>query len=531
MYRINQVRLPIGFDESQLLEVVAQKLRVRESLLYNVELYKLSIDARDKSDLHYKAGIIFDCEKKLDVHKIKNLELYHKEDCAVKKWQGNLEKIVVVGSGPSGLFAGIRLAESGAKVVIVERGYEMSKRQKAVDDLMENGVLDVKSNIQFGEGGAGTFSDGKLNTGIKSKYIRLVLETFHKFGADRKILYDAKAHIGTDVLSKVIVNMREYFISLGGQVLFETKFVDFNEIGGMITGAILESDNRIWVEDCDKIILAIGHSSRDTVRKLRDRNIKLKQKAFSLGYRIEHLQKDINLSQYGDSDLASMLPAADYHLVEHVGERVLYSFCMCPGGVVVPAMSEYGTIVTNGMSYNARDKVNSNSAILVSVGVNDFPSEDVLSGIDMQEEIERKAYSKTNSFCATVQRVGDFLKGVPSTKLGKVIPSFKPGYVLGSVEDILPDFVVSTIKSGLPRLASSLKAFSDEDAILTGVESRSSAPYQIIRDSNMQTCVKNLFAIGEGAGFAGGIVSSAVEGLKCADIIIQNNNNCLDIID
>ena len=528
MYRINQVRLPIGFDESRLVDYLTEKLKLNKSHLSNVELYKLSIDARDKNDLHYKAGIVFDYAAKLNIAKYKNLDEYIPEDLSVEKWSGDARHIVVVGSGPSGLFAAIRLIESGAKVTMVERGYEMSKRKQAVASLMDNGVLDTKSNIQFGEGGAGTFSDGKLNTGIKSKYIRLVLETFHKFGADKNILYDARAHIGTDVLSTIIVNMREYFKSLGGRVLFETKFIDFEEKNGVLTGAVLENENKVWTEPCDKVVLAIGHSSRDTIRKLRDRSISFKKKPFSLGYRIEHLQADINASQYGTSTTAKMLPPADYHLVEHVGDRVVYSFCMCPGGVVVPAMSEDGTIVTNGMSYNARDGVNSNSAILVSVGINDFPSEDELSGIEMQEEIEKKAYQKSNSYNATVQTVGDFLQGRPTTTLGRVTPSYRPGFVLGSVEDVLPEFVVSALKVGIPKLANKLKCFDDKDALLTAAETRSSAPYQVVRNANMETSIVGLCAIGEGAGFAGGIVSSAVEGLKCADIIIKNNNNCFE---
>ncbi len=525
MYRINQVRLPIGFNESELTRLLAEKLKINSANLRNVELYRLSIDARNRNDLHYKAGIVFDVVGTFNYTKYKNVDLYDKEDLSVLKWQGGDKRIFVIGSGPSGLFAGIRLAESGAKVTIIERGYEMTKRQKAVQELMEKGVLNTKSNIQFGEGGAGTFSDGKLNTGIKSKYIRLVLETFHRFGADKSILYDARAHIGTDVLSKVIVNMREYFKSLGGQVLFETRFVDFVESAGQLNKIILENNGRLREESADLVILAIGHSSRDTIRTLYSRQIGFRKKPFSLGYRIEHLQEDINRAQYGTSEVAKLLPPADYHLVEHIGNRVVYSFCMCPGGVVVPAMSEEGTIVTNGMSYNARDGVNSNSALLVSVGIDDFPSQHPLSGVEMQEEIERQAYMKSDSYKATVQTVGDFLAGRTTTKLGRVIPSFKPGYTLGSVEHILPDYVVSALKEGIVKLDKKLKGFASTDAILTGAETRSSAPYQVIRNADMETEIKGLYAIGEGAGFAGGIVSSAVEGLKCADILIKNSTN------
>lgn len=523
MYRINQVRLPICFDKTKLCEYLGVKFKVDKSNFKNCKLVKLSIDARDKSDLHYKAGIIFDVSNKNIINRLKGVEKYIEEDLTVSKWRGDNKKIVVVGSGPSGLFAGIRLAESGANVTIIEQGYEMSKRQNAVSELMEKGILDTRSNIQFGEGGAGTFSDGKLNTGIKTKYIKLVLDTFHKFGADENILYDAKPHIGTDVLSKVIVNMRKYFESLGGEIFFETKLVDFEECNGEVRKVIVERNNRIETIDCNTLILAIGHSSRDTIRMLHRKHIEFKQKPFSLGFRVEHLQEEVNVSQYGNSDIAKLLPPADYHIAEHIEDRVVYSFCMCPGGVVVPAMSEEGTIVTNGMSYHSRSGRNSNSALLVSVNTSDFPSEDVLSGIELQEEIETNAYKVSGSYKAIVQKVGDFLESKPTKELGQVIPSYKPGYILGSVETLLPEFVITSLKKGIPIIARKFKFFCNKDAIFTGVETRSSAPYQVIRDTSMQTSIKGIYSIGEGAGFAGGIVSSAVEGLKCADIIIENN--------
>ncbi len=523
MYKINEIRLPLNYNESDFASILAKKLRIDKDKIEFVELSRLSIDARDKGDLHYKASFVFEANA-FDYTKHKGVTTYSPEDLSVAKWQGGEGRTIVVGSGPSGLFAAIRLIESGAKVTIVERGYEMSKRQKAVDNLMKNGVLDAKSNIQFGEGGAGTFSDGKLNTGIKSKYIKLVLSTFHKFGANKNILYDARPHIGTDILSQVIVNMRNYFLSLGGEVLFETRFVDFECENGSIVSAQVESDGERYSIPCKRIVLAIGHSSRDTIRSLFGKKIEFKQKPFSLGYRIEHLQEDVNISQYGTSANAKLLPPADYHLVEHVGDRVVYSFCMCPGGVVVPAMSEEGTFVTNGMSYNSRSGVNSNSAILVSIATSDFPSSHPLAGVEMQEELEKRAYQKTGSYKATVQKVGDFLAGVPSTSLGRVKPTITPGYELGSVEDLMPDFVISALQTGIPKLARKLKCFADEDALLTGSETRSSAPYWVVRDNTMQIGIQGLYAIGEGAGFAGGIVSSAVEGLKCADIIIENSH-------
>jgi len=524
MYRINQMTLPLDFEKDKLDEYLSRKLKLDKSKLKSVELYKLSIDARDKNSLSYKAGIVFDIESAFDIKKYKNVEVFYKQEDKVKEWSGDRKKIIIVGSGPSGLFAGIRLAESGADVTVIERGYEMTKRQVAVEKLMKDGIIDTTSNIQFGEGGAGTFSDGKLNTGIKSKHIATVLETFHKFGAQENILYDARPHIGTDVLSKVIVNMREYLKSLGAKVLFEHKLIDINIVNNHVKSISVETPESIISIGCDVLVLAIGHSSRDTICMFYDKNLNIKQKPFSMGYRIEHLQKDVNLSQYGDSSDVCKLPPADYHLVEHVGDRVVYSFCMCPGGVVVPATSEEGAIVTNGMSYSGRDGENSNSALLVSINTSDFPSTHPLAGLELQEKYERHAYLKTGNYNATVQTVGDFLNGKSTTRLGKVKPTYKPNVILGSVEDMLPDFAVDSIKKAIPLLGRKLKGFDDPDALLTGVETRSSAPYQVIRGVDMQTNIIDVYAIGEGAGWAGGIVSSAVEGIKCADIIIDKYN-------
>lgn len=523
MYKINQMVLPINFEKDKLQIYLSRKIKVDVNKIKFIALNKLSIDARDKSNLCYKASIIFDIDG-FNHTKYKNVEVYNEEVLPMLSWQGGDKKVIIVGSGPSGLFAGLRLAEAGAKVTIIERGYEMAKRQKAVDALRNDGRLDVKSNIQFGEGGAGTFSDGKLNTGIKSPHIRNVLETFHKFGAGENILYDARPHIGTDVLSSAVVGIREHIKALGGEVLFEHCLVDIKSQGGEIKSIVVETSDGTKEMPCDILVFAIGHSSRDTTRMLYSKDIKFKQKAFSMGFRIEHLQKDINKAQYGDSEMAKLLPPADYHLVQHLDNgRVVYSFCMCPGGVVVPSMSEFGTIVTNGMSYNARDGINSNSALLVGVTPADFPSKHPLSGIEWQEKWEQYAYKKSGTYKAIVQKVGDFLNGISSTSLGKVVPTYKPGVVLGSVEDMLPRELIDSLKEAIPLLDKKLYGFADPDAILTAVETRSSAPYQIVRDENMMTEIDGVFAIGEGAGFAGGIVSSAVEGIKCADVILKLN--------
>ncbi len=524
MYKLSSIKLPIDFDKNNLSKYVSSKLKIDESLIFDSKLSKLSIDARDKTSVCFVASIIFDCRKNLNIDRYKNLSIYNATKIDFGKYNdGKKDNIIIVGSGPSGLFAGLVLAEAGANVTILERGYEMEKRKKAVEKMFESGVLDTQSNIQFGEGGAGTFSDGKLNTGISNEYIGKVYETFVKFGASEEILYDAKPHIGTDVLSQAIVNIRKYLESLGCKFLFEHTLCDVDVDGqGEAVDITVSSPTGKIKMSCDNLILAIGHSSRDTIRMLFDKNLQIKQKPFSMGYRIEHLQKDIDFAQYGE--FCSRLPHADYHLSSHLKSgRCVYTFCMCPGGVVVPAMSEEETIVTNGMSYSARDGVNANSAILCTVEPSDFGSDHPLAGVFLQEKYERLAYSKNNAYKATVQRVGDFLAGVPTTRLGKVTPTFKPDYVLGDVSDMLPNFVASSIREGILDFDKKVKGFADADALLTGIETRSSAPYQVIRNLDMMSSIGGVYMIGEGAGFAGGIVSSAVEGIKCAKILIDKS--------
>ena len=520
MYRINQMSLPIEFDWADIRSSLAEKIKVDKSLITYCKLSRLSIDARNKQNICYKASIVFDTNTPLNLERMRNVEKYTPHLFPKKYWLANQKEIIVVGSGPSGLFTALVLAEAGAKVTILERGYEMSKRIIACNKLFENGELDVVSNIQFGEGGAGTFSDGKLNTGIKSEYIDYVLETFHKYGAPENILYDSHAHIGTDILSDVVVNIRHRLEAIGVKVLFEHQLIDCDIVDGRINSIYVKNDNNIMQMPCDLLVLAIGHSSRDTIRMLVNNNLAIKQKPFSMGYRIEHLQKEINMRQYGK--YADLLPPADYHLSKKLDNgRTIYTFCMCPGGVVVPAMSESGTVVTNGMSYHDRAGVNSNSAVLINVNPEDFGGDDVLAGVELQERWEKYAYEKNGTIRATVQRVGDFLAGVPSDKLGKVKPTYRPGYVLGTVEDMLPKFVVDSVKMGLPKLAELLPDFDEPNAILTGIETRSSAPYQVIRNQDMESSIGGVYAIGEGAGFAGGIVSSAVEGIKCAFALID----------
>ena len=538
MYKISNIKLDVNFVKKTLIKnelvsfeelksVIAKNLRLDKNLITFAKLTKLSLDARDKPNVFYVASATFDCLQSINLKKLKNVDVFN--DALPKELKYNPaseDNIIIVGSGPSGLFSALTLIDSGKKVTILERGYSMEKRIEAVDQMLKSGVLDEQSNIQFGEGGAGTFSDGKLNSSVKSEYICKVLETFHKFGAHENILYSSRAHIGTDVLRTVIINIRKYIESKGSKILFEHNVIDVDIQNDTVLGVRVSTPSGEKYMPCNILIMGIGHSSRDTIRKLHAKNLKLIPKPFSLGYRIEHLQKDIDMSQYGKND--PNLPPADYHLSTHLNNgRCVYTFCMCPGGVVVPATSESGHVVTNGMSYFARDGVNANSALLCSVNPSDFESDDALSGIDLQEKYEKLAYVKTNSYKAVVQRVGDFLESRPTTKLGKVKPTYKPGFKLGSVEDMLPKFVVDSIKLGIVELDKKLKGFNDDDAILTGIETRSSAPYQVVRNLNMSSSISGLYMIGEGAGMAGGIMSSAVDGIKCAVSLIERSK-CVD---
>lgn len=523
MISLREVKVDIkcAEDKQKHIEAIANFLGVQKNQVLSYRIAKKSIDARNKKNIHYKFN--FDCEiepqalAKVDKTKYVKCENVKEEDLV------KVNKIVtvcVVGSGPSGLFCALKLLRAGVKVILLERGEKVENRTKTVNALLEKGEFNSNSNIQFGEGGAGTFSDGKLNTGIKSPYIKYVLEEFYNNGANEDILYDAKPHIGTDILQKVVKNMREQIISLGGKVLFETKFEDFEELNNGKRKVLFSNNGKTFAIEVDDIVLAVGYSARDTLRKMQQKGLGFKQKAFSLGYRIEHLQEEINSAQYG-AENSKFLPPADYKLFAHLPSgRTVYTFCMCPGGVVVPAMSENNQIVVNGMSYNARGGKNANSAVLVSVDPVDFGSDKPLAGMDLQEKLEKEAYDKGDGMfiCSLV---GDFLKGKASTALKRVIPTIKPKYKLGDVSQLLPDYLVSDIRCGIIELGKKLKGFDCDDAVLTGIETRSSAPFMIERGEGLQTNLKNVYAVGEGAGMAGGIVSSAVDGIKIANAIIQ----------
>ena len=424
-----------------------------------------------------------------------------------------------------GLFSALILVQNDIKPIIIEQGKCVEDRKKDIETFQNTGKLNTNSNVQFGEGGAGTFSDGKLTTGINSPFCKKVLQEFVNFGAPKEILYLSKPHIGTDNLIKIIRNMREYIISKGGSFLFNTKVIDFNIRNNKIHSLIIKNLENNLVEEisANSVILAIGHSSRDTFKKVYEKGFLIEKKNFSVGVRIEHLQEDINKAQYGTITKLK-LPPAEYKLAYHSPSgRSCYTFCMCPGGIVMASSSEENTIVTNGMSNFLRNGINANSALLVNVTPDDFKDSSPLAGIYFQKDLEEKAFALGGSnYFAPIQRVQDFLDNKKSTFIGSVKPTYLPGVTLSNLNDILPNFVSDTLKEGLTYFNKKLLNFSNPDSLLTGLETRSSSPIRIVRNEFLQSNIEGIYPCGEGAGYAGGIMSAAIDGIKCALSILRN---------
>ena len=522
MIRIRDIALPPEHDHNQLLFEAARLLKISGSKILKLEIFRRSIDARKKPDVKivYTVDVwVGGNEKKI----LKNSGC--KKAAITEKAYYSLPKIdkqpqnrpVVVGFGPAGMFAALVLAMAGMKPIVLERGEDAASRHEKVETFWKTGKLDTRSNVQFGEGGAGTFSDGKLNTGVNNVRIGWVLEQFVKFGAREDILFDAKPHIGTDVLLTVVQNLRKKVIELGGEVRFNTQVVNILSRDGKISGLELQDGS---ILDCDRVILAIGHSARDTFQMLHDRGIPMEAKPFAMGVRIEHPQALINTSQFGRND--PVLPPADYKLVQHLEGRTVYTFCMCPGGHVVAAASEEGRVVTNGMSYADRDGENANAALLVTVNPADFPDDHPLAGMYWQRQIEEKAFAAGSNYHAPAQLVVDFLAGRPSTGPGAVTPTYRPGVAWGDLRSVLPDVITQPLKEALPLLEGKLRGFATNDAVLTAPETRSSSPVRILRDETRQSSLSGLFPTGEGAGYAGGIMSAAIDGIQSAEALIES---------
>ena len=516
MIRITGIRLEIGENEDTLFTRISKKYGIKNA--HDFCISKKSIDARKKKDVHYVYSVDLYADNENDlVNKYGNITKTENKKYIFPKGAIPEKPVVITGMGPAGLLCALTLSQNGFKVIVLERGKCVEERKKDVSAFWETGALNTQSNVQFGEGGAGTFSDGKLTTGIKDFRIRKVLEEFHAHGAPEEILYYSKPHIGTDNLCKMVAKIREDIISNGGDIRFSSCLTGIKKKNGAVCGAVVNDEYEI---ETDNIVLAIGHSARDTFEMLRAMNVPMEQKSFSVGARIEHKQEMINKAQYGD--FYDRLPAADYKLSVHLENgRGVYTFCMCPGGEVIASASEKDTVVTNGMSNFKRDGENANSAILVSVTPDDFKSDDPLEGMYFQRDIERKAFNAAGkTYNAPSQRVGDFLKNGNGEN---VTPSYRPGVTWTSLDKIFPKYVTDSMREAITEMDKKLHGFASAGAVMTAPETRSSSPVRILRDKDtLQSEIKGLYPCGEGAGYAGGITSAAVDGIKVAEAIAKN---------
>ncbi|KAB0465554.1 hypothetical protein BCT63_12315 [Vibrio kanaloae] len=542
MIRLTEIKLPLDHEESAIQDAIEAKLGINSDQVLSFNIFKRGYDARKKSKilLIYTLDVLVENEAELleqfisDPHVKITPDMEYK--FVAKAVENQTERPVVIGFGPCGLFAGLVLAQMGFNPIIVERGKEVRERTKDTFGFWRKRALNTESNVQFGEGGAGTFSDGKLYSQVKDPkhYGRKVIEEFVAAGAPEEILYVSKPHIGTFKLVTMIEKMRASIIELGGEIRFSTRVDDVHMEDGQITGLTLSNGEEI---NSRHVVLAVGHSARDTFEMLYDRGVYMEAKPFSVGFRIEHKQSMIDEARFGKNAGNPILGAADYKLVHHCKNgRTVYSFCMCPGGTVVAATSEEGRVVTNGMSQYSRAERNANSAIVVGIDPErDYPG-DALAGIRLQRELESGAYVLGGeNYDAPAQKIGDFLKGRDPSAIGEVQPSFTPGIHLTDISKALPDFAIEAIREAIPAFEKKIKGFSTPDGLLTGVETRTSSPVCIKRGKDYQSInLKGFFPAGEGAGYAGGILSAGIDGIKVAEALAlsmaeQNQAEKVDI--
>ena len=517
MIILNNIKLPLDTDLSDVFSIVATKLKISNKDIISAELYRKSVDARDKRDVHFVVSIIAQIKNEVQVLKRnKNATPFTKKEYVWQKAESDIRP-VVIGFGPAGMFAALTLARAGLRPIVYERGADVDTRTCDVEKFFAGGTLNPESNVQFGEGGAGTFSDGKLNSGIKDIRCRTVLEIFHEFGAQKDILIDAKPHIGTDVLKSVVKNIRKEIIALGGEVNFNSRLDGVYFEGNKLVAISINGKK----QKCEYMCLCIGHSARDTFKMLYDSGLLMTRKPFAMGVRIEHLQSEINRTLYGDFADHPALKAADYKLAVHLPSvRGVYTFCMCPGGEVINASSEPCGIAVNGMSNSRRDGANANSALLVGVNPEDLPGDNVFAGCELQKQVEQKAYNIANG-AVPITTVGNFVFD-KKAQIGTVKPTVKPNYTFADFSDIYPEFIVESLKDGIKEIDKKIHGFACDDAILTAPETRSSSPVRIVRNEVGESAnFRGVYPCGEGAGYAGGIMSAAVDGIKSAEKIID----------
>lgn len=522
MIRISQIKIPIKENtRDRIVSECCKRLRIKQNDIEDYKINKKSIDARKKPDLFYvyELDLVVKNEESILKHN-KNIiktpiEKYKFEVIGSNKLN---HRPIIVGSGPCGLFCSYFLAEAGYHPLIVERGYKVEEREKSIERFFETGVLDPNSNIQFGEGGAGTFSDGKLNTLVKDKKYRQkrIFEILVENGAPEEILYESKPHIGTDILRNVIKNIRNKIISMGGDFLFNTTLTDINISDGKVVSVVLNNDREV---ETDILVLALGHSARDTFKILYEKGINITSKPFAVGVRVQHLQKDIDRSQYGEENL-KFIGKASYKLTYQTkNKRGVYTFCMCPGGYVLNASSEEGHLAVNGMSNHERESKNANSAVIVTVSKRDY-GEGPLAGIRYQRLLEEKAFKLGNG-AIPIQTLGDFKLNKETDKLGKIKPVIKGQYKYSNLRDVFSSEISSSIIEAMDYFDHKIVGFGSDDVILAAVESRTSSPIRIIRDDDLESNIEGIYPAGEGAGYAGGITSAAIDGVKVAEAIAK----------
>ena len=526
MKLLTELKVKLDWTEKDMFDAIKKAYGIFPDEIERFEVVRESLDARKKPDVVVKLNVAV-CVKKQAFKKVSKCNdiLVNHDGISVQKVGFDAPRPIVVGFGPAGMFAGLTLALAGLKPIVLEQGKTVYERQKDVDDFWKNKKLNKFSNVQFGEGGAGTFSDGKLASNVSNEYTKACINEMILNGAPKEIFYSFTPHIGSDKLKEVVKNIREKIISLGGEILFNTHFDGFEQNDGKVSKLfahnVLTNEKKEF--ETSSIVLAVGHSAVDVYKLLKKSNCVMAQKPFAMGVRIEGLQSDVNFAQYGRND--ENLPSANYKLVEHLENgRSVFTFCMCPGGYVVASQSEEGTIVTNGMSLHARDGKNANAALLVNVLPSDFESDDVLAGVEFQHKYEKLAFELAGkSYHAPCEMVKDFLSGNenPSANFGRVLPTYLPSVEVCDLTKCLPDFVSESLKLALPKMNKKIQNFAHDENLLIGVESRSSAPVQIVRDEDFMSNIVGIFPAGEGAGYAGGITSSMADGVKCAEKVIE----------